>query len=180
MLGTDLNQAYEQIPSSQNFNNGFQFNEEIPDKVQTEEVEPSRQNEKITSHEQIPNQPSSHVYDSTSMFKEIQMNDQIVRLQNQIRQHNNTKQGNTQNRDTSSYQQDSVIDRYISKKKDVMKLVIMSFTVLLGLSLHYLITDIVRNYIASNDLTMNQEFFTKLAYPVTIVLLIWTLKVFNR
>lgn len=180
MLGTDLNQAYEQIPSSQNFNNGFQFNEEIPDKIQTEQViEPVRQNEPITSNEQIPNQPT-HIYDSTSMFKEIQMNDQIMRLQNQIKQHNNNNTKQEQTHTSDVYQQDSVIDRYISKKKDVMKLVIMSFTVLLGLSLHYLITDIVRNYIASNDLTMNQEFFTKCAYPVTIVLLIWTLKVFNR
>jgi uncharacterized membrane protein YcjF (UPF0283 family) len=111
------------------------------------------------------------------MFKEIQMNEQIAKLQSQIRQQNNT-QNNTQQNDV--YQQDSVIDRYISKKKDVMKLIIMAFTVLLGLSLHYLITDLIRNYIASNDLTMNQEFITKFAYPVTIVLIIWTLKVFNR
>ena len=179
MLGTDLNQAYEQIPSSQNFNNGFQFHEESPEKLQTEQIEPSRHNEKISLNEHKPNnQPShEHVYDSTSMFKEIQMNDQIARLQNQIRQQNNT-QNNTQNNDV--YQQDSVIDRYISKKKDVMKLIIMAFTVLLGLSLHYLITDLIRNYIANNDLTMNQEFITKFAYPVTIVLMIWTLKVFNR
>jgi uncharacterized membrane protein YcjF (UPF0283 family) len=174
MLGTDLNQAYEQIPSSQNFNNGFQFHEESPEKIQTEHIV----EEKISPNEHKPNnKPSQHVYDSTSMFKEIQMNDQIAKLQSQIRQQNNT-QNNTQQNDV--YQQDSVIDRYISKKKDVMKLIIMAFTVLLGLSLHYLITDLIRNYIASNDLTMNQEFITKFAYPVTIVLIIWTLKVFNR
>jgi hypothetical protein len=73
-----------------------------------------------------------------------------------------------------------MFDRFVSKKKDVLKLVTMALTVLLAISSHYVMTDLIRNYIANNDLTGNQEFTTKIAYPLTVLLLIWTLKVFNR
>ena len=79
-----------------------------------------------------------------------------------------------------NYENESLIDKFMSKKKDVMKLVNLSLTILLGISIHYVVVDYVREYIKSSDLTENKEFFIKISYPMTIFILLWTLKVFNK
>lgn len=165
--GTDLYQAYEQGYPSMQSNPSPPQSLDINDYSINDTDTPQLTQSATTQQISIPT-PQDHVYDASSTFKEAQLQQQLSQLQGKLKQ-------------TESKQNtDSMFDRFVSKKKDVLKLVTMSLTVLLAISSHYVMTDLIRNYIANNDLTGNQEFTTKIAYPLTVLLLIWTLKVFNR
>ena len=55
----------------------------------------------------------------------------------------------------------------------------MALTILLAFSMHYLIIDLIKNYSLTNDLSSGRELFVKLAYPVSVLMIIWTIKVIN-
>ena len=77
-------------------------------------------------------------------------------------------------------QNDSIFDRFASKKKDVFKLLNISFSVLLAMSLHYIMGDIIKVYLRNNDFTYNKEILIKSIYPASVLLILWSLKVFNK
>lgn len=169
--GTELYQAYDQgynpsLQQQQTPQQTLDINDFSNDTTDTPQLTQS------TTTQQKHNLPLREpIYDASASFKEAQLQQQLENLQGKLQQNKESKQ----------YQNnDSMFDRFVSKKKDVLKLVTMSLTILLAISSHYVMTDLLRNYIANNDLTGNQEFTTKIAYPMTILLLIWTLKVFNR
>jgi len=74
----------------------------------------------------------------------------------------------------------SIYDRFASKKKDVLKLLNVSLTVLLAISINYVMSDLIKGYIMNNDFSSNKETLIKFSYPLVIFLLMWSLKVFNR
>ena len=71
-------------------------------------------------------------------------------------------------------------DRFISKKKDVMKLICIALTVLLAISLHSVLNDLIKTYLANNDFTYNKEQFVKCMYPMSVLAVLWSIKVFNK
>ena len=75
-------------------------------------------------------------------------------------------------------QQESVWDRFASKKIEVFKLVVLSFVFVLALSFDHLLKHYLEQYIGSGFLTANQELLVRLCYPVAIVLILWIIKVF--
>ena len=77
-------------------------------------------------------------------------------------------------------QNDSIFDRFASKKKDVFKLLNISLSVLLAISLHYIMGDIIKVYLRNNDFTYNKEILIKSIYPASVLLVLWSLKVFNK
>jgi hypothetical protein len=74
----------------------------------------------------------------------------------------------------------SIYDRFASKKKDVLKLVNVSLTVLLAISIHFVMSDLIKGYIMNNDFSSNKETLIKCSYPIAIFILMWSMKVFNR
>ena len=74
----------------------------------------------------------------------------------------------------------TIYDRFVSKKKDVMKLLSFSFTILLAISLHFVISDLIKNYLINNDFSANKEQFIRISYPLLVFGLMWSLKVFNK
>lgn len=73
--------------------------------------------------------------------------------------------------------EDSMWDRIAAKKWEVIKLVVLSLVVLLGISMDRVVTHYMTNYIGRSFLTDTQEFLVRLAYPVVIVLVMWFIKV---
>ena len=73
-----------------------------------------------------------------------------------------------------------IFERYASKRRDVAKLIIMALTVLLALSAHHAISDLIRTYINNNDVSRNRETLLRFGYPVSVFCLLWSLKVFNK
>lgn len=75
---------------------------------------------------------------------------------------------------------DSIIDRYLKKKKDVIKLFGLALLILLALSMNDLIKTYLGKYLLSNDLTDKNEMYLRLSIPLTIYFVIWTLKAFSK
>lgn len=185
MFGTELSQAYDQ-GTNYEANNFVHFNEarqmEI-DHIQHE----TTNNHSDSSSIQIPpptQQKSSNslqnnerdVYDSSAFFRnsvDFQMQNQLNELQEELRLQKQLSQN-------KSHNENNIIDRFISKKKEVFKLILLSLTILLAFSLHYIVNDTLRNYMANNSLTSFNETMTKIAYPLSVVTLIWCIKVFNK
>lgn len=71
-------------------------------------------------------------------------------------------------------------DRYLSKKKDVFKLMSIALTVLFAISLHFVMGDLIKSYLRNNDFSYNKEMLLKFSYPMTVLLMLWSLKVFNK
>ena len=74
---------------------------------------------------------------------------------------------------------DSIVDNYIKRKKDMIKLFSLSLLILLALSMNDIIKTYLNKYILSNEITKNKEFYTRIAVPLTIYFVMWTLKAFN-
>ena len=125
----------------------------------------------------MSNEPQKNiVYDQNMFLNDMQQDstiDQISILKKELQ-----KQKDLQMK--MNYENESTIDRYLSKKKDVFKLLNLSLTILLGISLHFVVTDYIRDYIKNTDLSDNKELLIKIAYPLTIFFILWTLKVFNK
>jgi hypothetical protein len=163
MFGTDLNTAYFQnndgyTNSSENMINTHQQRniENIPDSI------PPPNNK-------IPDIPQQ--YDPTIYTVKNDNDDKIIELQKELLKQ---KQINIQ------YDVDTIYDRFASKKKDVFKLLNISFTVLLAISLHFVLSDLIKNYIMNNEFSSNKEMIIKISYPCFIFLFLWCLKVFNK
>lgn len=167
MFGTDLQQAYDPSMNTEpqnmiHLNSSSDMDREVEHKQAA-----------MQQHEEH-HQPTT--YDANQFFRDNvnnnQMQNQLSQLQEELR---------LQKQKSQSYKSDvNLIDRFVSKKKDVMKLVLISLTIVLAFSLHYVIHDLLKAYIMNSILTPSQELMTKLAYPVTILLIIWTIKVFNK
>ena len=70
------------------------------------------------------------------------------------------------------------IDKLGRKKWEVVKLIILSLVILLGISLDKVANHYLTAYISKSFLTDTQEFLVRIGYPVTIVLLLWIIKAF--
>ena len=75
---------------------------------------------------------------------------------------------------------ENMYDRFLSKKKDVMKLLCLSLTVLLAISIHFVLSDLIKNYIMNNNFSENKETFVKIMYPLSVFIIVWSVKVFNK
>jgi hypothetical protein len=80
------------------------------------------------------------------------------------------------------YQKDaaSIYDRFLSKKKDVMKLLAISLTVLLAISTNFVMCDLIKKYLMNNDFSDTKETIIKIMYPLSTFILLWSTKVFNK
>lgn len=156
MYGTDLFQAYEQtMPVQQNMAMHQPANDAV-------EQQPSIEVEQVA--QQMPPQMATR----DGFFAENNLQEQLHQLQKEL--HNQKK----------LQKQDNLLDRFVSKKKDVLKLVLMSMTILLAFSMHYIIIDLIKNYSMANELSSSKELFVKLAYPLSVLMVIWTMKVVNQ
>lgn len=63
-----------------------------------------------------------------------------------------------------------------SKKKDMLKLVVLSMMILLALSLHSLVSFCMKDFIAASDITFRQEVGIRALYPLIVLFLLWNLK----
>lgn len=198
LFGTDLFQAYEQF-SSPSVLNDVTMNTTTGQHHDTMNASsaPSTPSASPPPPSMPPNHPSIHnnrmqssssmsddippsattntqFYDSNNIYNDMNMTQQLEVLKHELKKQRDINRLNRQDL------QDSLIDRFVSKKKEVFRLVTMSMTILLAISIHFVLNDLIRNYIVNNNLSDNQELFTKIAYPLTILLIIWMFKVFNR
>jgi hypothetical protein len=177
MFGTDLEKAYFDN-SYVNENNQYNYgNTDVTNTVaNTNHTNtdipfiPTKKHTAIVPEVKIENK----TFDSILIQPTLNDNDKkIQELQQKLK--TQTEMNLQMNQDVHT-----IYDRFLSKKKDVMKLLSFSFTILLAISLHFVISDLIKNYLINNDFTANKEQFLKISYPLLVFGLMWSLKVFNK
>jgi hypothetical protein len=74
----------------------------------------------------------------------------------------------------------SYIDKLTSKKKELGRMLQYALIIALGLSIHFLVDEYIKYYIANNDVSIERQIIIKLLYPLSLVFIIWNLKAFVR
>jgi len=153
MFGTELDTAYFNTqPTKMN------HNDNLPHIIKPEEADTVTEPPKY--EQPIPIVPI------------FQQNDNVIKeLQMELE-----KQKNLNKKEYS----EPLYDRFISKKKDVMKLFNIALTVLLAISLHFVLSDLIKSYLQNNDFTYNKEILIKFMYPFSVLMVLWSFKVFNK
>lgn len=65
------------------------------------------------------------------------------------------------------------------RRRDVMKLVVLSVMVALGISIHWVGSHYITEWIESSDFDAKQRLAIRISYPAIIVFAIWNLKAFQ-
>lgn len=76
--------------------------------------------------------------------------------------------------------QPGYFDKLWNKKKDVMRLLMITLIFMLALSLHWLTKHYLKAHLEASLLTPTKEFLLRAAYPVLILFALWNLRVFNK
>ena len=71
---------------------------------------------------------------------------------------------------------DNFWDKLVAKKWDVIKLVVLSLVVLLGIAMDRFASHYLNGYIGKAFLSETHEFLIRLSYPVTVILVLWVIK----
>jgi hypothetical protein len=71
---------------------------------------------------------------------------------------------------------DNFWDKLVAKRLDVIKLIVLSMVVLLGISFDRVASHYLNGYIGKAFLTETQEFLIRLSYPVGVILILWIIK----
>lgn len=167
MFGTELDTAYfNTAPAQQTLDN-------MPHIIKKDPSTIAATNEEPMVMQQQQHSPPPPTYDpQMPIIPVFQQNDNIIKeLQQELE-----KQRTLNKREHI----EPLYDRFISKKKDVMKLLNIALTVLLAISMHYVLSDLLKSYLQNNDFSTNKETMIKLLYPASVLLVLWSVKVFNR
>lgn len=65
------------------------------------------------------------------------------------------------------------------RKRDVFKLVVLAFMVTLGISVHWISSHYVNEWLESSDFDYKQRLAIRMAYPAAILFVIWNLKAYQ-
>ena len=166
MFGTELDTAY--FDSSLQNQPTVRFQE--PPASSPTPAPPVPQSMPTEKRNEYVEEPTMALFQNNSFLQ----NDQIIKdLQKELQQQKYLNYSNTSSKEP-------LYERYISKKKDVLKLISISLTVLLGISMHFVFSDLIKSYLEFNDFTYNKESLIKAAYPLCVFFVMWSIKVFNK
>ena len=67
-------------------------------------------------------------------------------------------------------------DRMVLARNDVLKLVLLAFVIVLGISIFSIGNHYLTQYLSDNILSSTQEFIVRISYPILIFILLWIIK----
>ena len=70
----------------------------------------------------------------------------------------------------------SYFDNMVSKRRDVLKIIILAVTIVLGISVHAFVDFVLREMTVGKELDFKHELGLRLLYPALVILIIWLLK----
>jgi hypothetical protein len=73
-----------------------------------------------------------------------------------------------------------IIDNMVTKRREVLKIIILAVTIVLGISFHAFIDFWLKEIIMKNELSFKQELGMRLLYPLLIILFVWFLKAIGK
>lgn len=74
----------------------------------------------------------------------------------------------------------SVIEQFMSRKREVMRIITYALIIVLGLAINNLLEFSIRQYVLQYDAPLNKEFAMRALYPALCLLVLWTIKVRTR
>ena len=74
------------------------------------------------------------------------------------------------------YYSDNFWDKLVSKKWEVIKLIVLSLVVLLGISMDKVVSHYVNIYIGKAFMSETHEFLVRLSYPIMVIIVLWLIK----
>lgn len=183
-LGTDLNSAYtggmsDMGPSKPmgGYQVASQF-EEKPVRQYSGQLDP-RAPALPTQYAQ-PQQPSSPKSQGPPAPPQAQVryDQDMAVLQAELQRYNESQaQGHAQSPTAHHYAPEpSFFDVMWGRRRDILKLVILSMLVVFAISFHDAISHVLKKYIMENDVTEKSETLLRFAYPLVILLFIWIAK----
>ncbi len=191
--GTDLSSAYQQSLvgssfASNAFDNSYanfmgeEQEEEkpvlkskqlqIPEKQSSQpERKPAPQSQQYNPQYNTPQYDQQ--YDANSFNKQYEQEQRLVRAINEYKK----KKEETV---PQQYNQPSYFDKLFGKKKEIGKLLQAALIIVLGLSIYYLLDHYLKDYIENHDLSFERQLFIRLLYPLSILFILWNLRVFVK
>jgi hypothetical protein len=67
-------------------------------------------------------------------------------------------------------------DRMMLSRNDLFKLILLSFVIVLGISIEKFASHYINTYLTDNILSPIQEFIVRLSYPLLIFIFLWIIK----
>ena len=179
MAGTELFTAYSE-PESMNVSNIDYASKPVSNIEYSPEVAPGPPPKPPTKSSPSYPQPEakSMVYDQSELLQNInesKLRQQMDVLKQEIDQQKKVQQ--VQYRE--SYEKKSFIDMFFKKKKEMIRFLSVSLIIIFALAMHQILSDLIGEYIDTNDMSRNKELLTKLLYPTSVLMTAWILKTLN-
>lgn len=135
-------------------------------------TEQPQQNVDFNQHYQ---QQYSQQYDANTINRQYDQEQRLVKAINQLKKQKQESFVQQQYQSQPSY-----FDKLFGKKKEVGKVLQLSLIIVLGLSIYYLIDHYLSQYISEHDLSFERQLFIRLLYPLSILFILWNLRVFIK
>lgn len=171
ILGTELSEAYEFAPS------------QSPPQIMVAPPQQSQQpqpNSRITQSQQSQQQPPKQtdpLYNAEAINQQYNMEQAILRQAYAMANAKQQPQASSTKTTVETYNNEGgYFDMLGSKKKDMLKLIIIAVMILLAMSIHSFVSFWLKEYIVSSELSFRQELGVRLLYPVLVLFLLWNLK----
>ena len=136
------------------------------------------------SKREYVNQESEGTNKSTFIRPQVRQQSQQQQQQSQQQQQQQPKQQQQQqqqqqNQQDIQSQSDYILaQQNIAKKKNLLKLLSYSLMVLLAITIYTSLDFLLKDFVASNDISTRQELGIRLICPVLIVFILWNMKMF--
>lgn len=171
--GTDLASAYSQPDM-------LSSSSPVPQR----KVEPTQYSAEIPSpsdqvHAEPTNEDKRPIYNQSELLQDI--NSKSLKSQmEQLRKDMDEQQSANKIQYRQNYERNySMYERYVKRKKDISRFIALALIIIFALSIHDIISHSLSEYINGINISPKREIGMKLAYPISILILYWTMKAFK-
>ena len=173
---TELNIAYSYNGNGNELIDDKQSDDMIEYQQQTQiqplQQQPQMQQQPLQQQPQIQQQPQPQIQPQIQQQMQIQPMNNSNYYMNQSQPQIIKKQQIQQNRNPEY----SFWDRMALSRNDVFKLVLLSFVIVLGISIEKIGNHYITQYLSDNILSSIQEFIVRISYPIIIFIFLWIIK----
>jgi hypothetical protein len=162
--GSDLDAAY--APLSQAF---------MPANDQQPMTTKQSMSEKNMTHS-LMQKPS---LDTDEFHKQIEHKQKMMQAAKELQQQINIQPTIPVQKQTVYYPQPSYLDKLISKKKEVMRMVQISIVILFAMSLHHFMKFGLKRIAVVQQWSADRELFARGMYPVMILFILWNMRLWK-
>lgn len=168
LFGTELSDAYE--PNSSDIVFPPTNNVPIQPQPQSQLLPPPQRSQQNNTSQ--PSTLSSHIPSQQDNTYQLQQTQTLQPRQQQALMHHRALMNTQKNNGAAS----KYLEALGTKKRDMMKLIIMSTMILFAISTHSFVMFLIKEGLAYSEVSFKQEVGLRLLYPLIVVFILWNLK----